>query len=101
MWKRRPFESWSLTKSADHRALGRPSTRIHDRDSIALAAPAFAHHQTLLAIKALSFLAVQGVALGAKQDMQPTVAEPPLLTRCHVVRNRENGAVLRFRCWKL
>ena len=46
-----------------------------------LAAVALVDGQTLLAVKPLRLLSVHDLALGAQENMQPAVAEPPLFGR--------------------
>src|ERR1700676_698740 len=44
-----------------------------------LASLSLAHHQALLAIQPLGLLAVHDMAFITQQDVQPPIAEPPLL----------------------
>src|SRR5271168_4600011 len=82
MRKRRPFESWSWTKSTGPAGV-RPrldqDRRPHARRP--LAALALADGQALLAVKPLRLLSIQNVALGAQKNVQPAITEPALLGR--------------------
>ena len=80
MRKRRPFESWSWTKSTDQRAFGFASTRIGARTPVARG-PSLADGQTLLAVKPLRLLSIQNVTFGAQKNVQPAITEPALLGR--------------------
>ena len=79
--KRRPFESWSWTKSTDQRAFGCARSGSRPRSYPALPALALAHHQAFLVLKALAPLSVHPMALGAQEEMQAAIAEPALLGR--------------------
>src|SRR5271168_3564085 len=80
MRKRRPFESWSWTKSTGPAGV-RPrldqDRRPHTRRP--LAAIALADGQALLAVKPLRLLSIQNVAFGAQKNVQPAITEPALL----------------------
>ena len=82
MRKRRPFESWSWTKSTDQRALGLASNQDRrSRAGRALSALSLANHQAFLAVEALRLLPIQDMTLAEQENMQPAIAEAPLIGR--------------------